>query len=367
MQSETCKERVLVKPVYATQFEKKFGIKEADCKNQYELWYFKTLLSLLEDGVVKEDRTNTGTRSIPFHSYQHDLRESYPLMKSRYLNPLNPIKEMIWMLSGSSNVKPLQEMGVPFWDNFADEDGELGPVYGVQWRHWKTPDGEEVDQIQYVLDLLENEPTSRRMVVSCWNPSFIPVAKTAPKDNPKLGKMALTACHFSFVLTATPMNFGDRLSAFKQINPDAHANLYPIKNNDWSERAEEKMNQYKVPKFYLDLSFIMRSNDFVLGNPANLNEYAALCLMFAQQRNMVARYVNYTGVDVHIYADHLVGARVQIDYAKKHPEIFTDTPAQVYLTSDKPETIFDYTAEHFSVQGYSKENTGPVIRFPIAV
>jgi thymidylate synthase len=111
----------------------------------------------------------------------------------------------------------------------------------------------------------------------------------------------------------------------------------------------------------------MRSNDFVLGNPANLNEYAGLCMMFAQQRNMVARYVNYTGIDVHVYSDHITGARDQIDYAKKHPEIFTDKPAQVYLVGDKPETIFDYTADHFEVQGYSKENAGPVIRFPIAV
>lgn len=368
MQSETCKERVLAKPVYTTQFEKKFGIKEEDCKNKYELWYFKTLLSLIEDGTVKDDRTNTGTRSIPFHTYQHDLRESYPLMKSRYLDPFNPIKEMIWMLSGSSNVKPLQEMGVPFWNSFADEDGELGPVYGVQWRHWKTPDGEEVDQIQYVLDLLENEPTSRRMVVSCWNPSFIPVAKTAPKDNPKLGKMSLTACHFSFVLTATPMNFGDRLNYFKHSHPTIYSNLYPISGKGWAERAEEAMNHRNVPKFYLDLSFIMRSNDFILGNPANLNEYAALCMMFAQQRNMIARYVNYTGIDVHVYSNHIAGAREQIDYVKKHPEIFTDEPAKMHIgLNGKPNTIFEYTVDHFVVQDYHRENTGPVIRFPIAV
>ncbi|QDJ96702.1 putative thymidylate synthase [Aeromonas phage PS2] len=705
MQSETCKERVLAKPVHTTQFEKKFGIKEEDCKNKYELWYFKTLLSLLEDGTVKDDRTNTGTRSIPFHTYQHDLRESYPLMKSRYLDPFNPIKEMIWMLSGSSNVKPLQEMGVPFWNSFADEDGELGPVYGVQWRHWKTPDGEEVDQIQYVLDLLENEPTSRRMVVSCWNPSFIPVAKTAPKDNPKLGKMSLTPCfvagtpvltphgyvdieslnagdlvvtdkgniqpinhkwiteytgeiiglsmvyqteliqctpnhpfliknkgyieckdikigdklgilrpkfsdrvhvnnwsvlnsyhqtishseelnkndyyflgyflgngwvsqtqprvsvaipnskvewllpkirnsiklihkpgispnvatyatksqkwwgllkefghgasnkkipewiftspiefveefikgykdadgfesknrkvisytttsrslayglqrlyaglgrhaavykqkrptttiiegrcvnqkdtymvnlrsrtvhdvemdgdylwvpvngigkkttsclvynydvghdhtyvvhnyathncHFSFVLTATPMNFGDRLNYFKHSHPTIYSNLYPISGKGWTERAEEAMNHRNVPKFYLDLSFIMRSNDFILGNPANLNEYAALCMMFAQQRNMIARYVNYTGIDVHIYSNHIAGAREQIDYVKKHPEIFTDEPAKIHIgLNGKPNTIFEYTVDHFVVQDYHRENTGPVIRFPIAV
>lgn len=367
MRSETCKEREAQLPAMVTEFEKKFGIKEHLVKNKYELWYFKTLLSLINDGTNKEDRTNTGTRCIPFHTYQHDLRESYPLMKSRFLNPLNPIKEMIWMLSGTSNIKPLQEMGVPFWDCFADENGDLGPVYGVMWRHWPNPDGSETDQIQYVSDLLKTNPTSRRMIVSCWNPSFIPDSKNPPKENPKLGKASLTPCHHVFTLTCTPMGFGDRLKVFEQLNTAAHSGLYPISGSGWSEHAETVMNQHNVPKYFLDLSFQMRSNDFVLGNPANMNEYSALCHMFAEQSNMVARYLNYVGIDVHVYSDHIKGAKEQIDYARKNINLFTDEPCKMLMSLDKPKTIFDYKPEHFMFPNYNKETTGPIIRFPIAV
>lgn len=237
-------------------------------KNKYEKWYMEQLANIIENGQHRGDRTGTGVISLPNIHYTHDLRESYPLMFGRHFNFIQPIVEKIWMMSGSSNIQYLKDNGCPFWNGFATKDdmvnpidlnrverlkihannrgvpltemlaamsvvpvveldemldkyqvpntvdekvpnGELGPVYGVQWRNWPNPDGTTFDQLQYALDTLKRDPNSRRVVVDCWNPSFLPDPKISPRENAAKGKMALTPCFIAGTPVSTPYGYSN--------------------------------------------------------------------------------------------------------------------------------------------------------------
>ncbi|MFD9610421.1 thymidylate synthase [Streptomyces sp. NPDC004290] len=210
--------------------------------------YEDLLKTVLTQGTAKADRTGTGTRSIFGHQLRYDLSQGFPLVTTKKVHLKSIVYELLWFLRGDSNVGWLQENGVSIWDEWADEAGELGPVYGVQWRSWPTPDGRHIDQITEVLDTLRRDPDSRRMIVSAWNVA-------------ELERMALAPCHAFF--------------------------------------------QFYVADGRLSCQLYQRSADLFLGVPFNIASYALLTHMVAQQVGLEPGDFIWTGGDCHIYDNHV--------------------------------------------------------------
>ncbi|GAA1350342.1 thymidylate synthase [Arthrobacter koreensis] len=210
--------------------------------------YEDLLRDILAHGTAKSDRTGTGTRSVFGRQMRFDLSESFPLITTKRVHFKSVALELLWFLRGDSNVRWLQERGVTIWDEWADDDGELGPVYGVQWRSWPTPDGGQIDQIAKLIDGLKNNPDSRRHIVTAWNPA-------------EVENMALPPCHAMF--------------------------------------------QFYVADGKLSCQLYQRSADTFLGVPFNIASYALLTLMVAQQVGLEPGEFVWTGGDVHIYDNHL--------------------------------------------------------------
>jgi thymidylate synthase len=243
---------------------------------------------VLTDGLPKGDRTGTGTVSVFGYQMRFDLSAGFPLVTTKKVHFKSVAVELLWFLRGDSNVRWLQEQGVTIWDEWANADGELGPVYGVQWRSWPTPDGGHVDQIAEVVRLLREDPESRRIVVSAWNVGDIP-------------RMALAPCH-----------------AFFQFHV-----------------AENER---------LSCQIYQRSADVFLGVPFNIASYALLTHMLAQQCDLEVGDLVWTGGDCHIYDNH----RDQVEtLLSRDPFAY---PSLRLLR--RPPSIFDYTYEDFEVVGY---------------
>ncbi len=257
-------------------------------------------------GVTKADRTGTGTRSVFGHQMRFDLREGFPLVTTKKVFLKAIIVELLWFLRGDNNVKWLQERGCTIWDEWARDDGSLGPVYGVQWRSWPTPDGGHIDQIQQVMDTLKHNPDSRRIIVSAWNVA-------------ELDQMALMPCHALFQF---------------YVAPPAHANGKP----------------------QLSCQLYQRSADVFLGVPFNIASYALLTHMVAQQCDMEVGEFIWTGGDCHIYNNHHEQVQLQLSRAPMA------SPTLKILR--KPASIFDYEYEDFQVQGYECH---PAIKAPVAI
>ncbi|WP_068276590.1 thymidylate synthase [Aldersonia kunmingensis] len=217
--------------------------------------YEDLLRRVLDTGSAKADRTGTGTRSVFGHQLRYDLADRFPLITTKKVHLKSIVYELLWFLRGESNVKWLRDNGVTIWDEWADEDGELGPVYGVQWRSWPTPSGEHIDQITQVLETLRSDPDSRRMIVSAWNVADIP-------------QMALAPCHTFF--------------------------------------------QFYVADGRLSCQLYQRSADMFLGVPFNIASYALLTHMVAQQAGLEPGEFIWTGGDCHIYDNHVDQVREQI-------------------------------------------------------
>lgn len=217
--------------------------------------YEDLLRDVLENGTHKDDRTGTGTTSAFGRQIRFDLSQGFPLITTKRVHFKSIAYELLWFLRGESNVAWLQENGVTIWDEWADADGELGPVYGVQWRSWPTPSGEQIDQIALVLDQIRANPDSRRLIVSAWNPADIP-------------DMALAPCHALF--------------------------------------------QFYVADGRLSCQLYQRSADLFLGVPFNIASYALLTLMVAQQAGLEPGDFVWTGGDCHIYDNHLEQVREQL-------------------------------------------------------
>jgi thymidylate synthase len=217
--------------------------------------YEDLLRLVLAEGVAKSDRTGTGTRSVFGHQMRFDLSAGFPLVTTKRVHLRSIVCELLWFLRGDSNVAWLREHGVTIWDEWADADGELGPVYGVQWRSWPTPDGGHVDQIAQVVEAIRRDPDSRRHIVSAWNVAELP-------------KMALAPCHALF--------------------------------------------QFYVAGGRLSCQLYQRSADLFLGVPFNLASYALLTHMVAQQADLAVGDFVWTGGDCHIYDNHTEQVRTQL-------------------------------------------------------
>jgi len=257
-------------------------------------------------GVDKADRTGTGTRSVFGHQMRFDLSEGFPLVTTKKVFLRAIIVELLWFLRGDSNVKWLQERGCTIWDEWARADGDLGPVYGVQWRSWPTADGRHIDQIADVVQQLKSNPDSRRLIVSAWNVG-------------ELSKMALMPCHAFFQFYVAP---GDSPSARGKLS----CQLY------------------------------QRSADIFLGVPFNIASYALLTHMLAQQCNLDVGDFIWTGGDCHIYSNHHDQVTTQLAR--------TPYPYPVLNIKRKPASIFDYEFEDFEVLDYQCH---PAIKAAVAV
>ena len=217
--------------------------------------YLDLLHRILEEGKVKTDRTGTGTKSVFGHQMRFNLEDGFPLLTTKKLHLKSIIYELLWFLKGDTNVKYLQEHGVSIWNEWADENGDLGPVYGHQWRSWPDHRGGTIDQIQNVIDLIKHHPDSRRMLVTAWNPADI-------------GEMALPPCHCLF--------------------------------------------QFYVADGRLSLQLYQRSADTFLGVPFNIASYALLLQMMAQVTGLKAGDFIHTTGDTHLYLNHIEQAKLQL-------------------------------------------------------
>jgi thymidylate synthase len=222
--------------------------------------YLDLLARVLDEGVKKSDRTGTGTRSVFGHQMRFDLSEGFPLVTTKKLHVKSIVHELLWFLAGDTNIRYLKENGVRIWDEWADETGDLGPIYGKQWRSWDAPDGRTIDQISDVIEQIRKNPDSRRLVVSAWNPA-------------DLDKMALAPCHCLF--------------------------------------------QFYVADGKLSCQLYQRSADIFLGLPFNIASYALLTMMVAQVTGLKPGDFVHTFGDAHLYLNHHDQAREQLSRAPR--------------------------------------------------
>ena len=269
--------------------------------------YLDLLRRVLDEGIDKGDRTGTGTRSVFGHQMRFDLSEGFPLVTTKKVHTRSVFAELLWFLRGDTNVRWLQERGVTIWDEWADEKGELGPVYGHQWRSWPTPDGHHVDQIAQVVADLRRDPDSRRHLVSAWNVSDIP-------------RMALAPCHALFQFYVAPAAPGSG------------------------------------GKGRLSCQLYQRSADVFLGVPFNIASYALLTLMMAQVTGLQPGDFVHTFGDAHLYLNHLEQARLQLG---------RDPCALPHLRLNPAvRSLFEFAYDDVAIEGYEPH---PAIKAPVAV
>ena len=257
--------------------------------------YLDLLDRILRDGVEKGDRTGTGTKSVFGHQMRFDLSKGFPLLTTKKLHLKSIIYELLWFLRGDTNVHYLQEHGVRIWNEWADADGELGPVYGHQWRSWPDYRGGTIDQISEVLHQLRHNPDSRRMIVSAWNVA-------------EVSQMALPPCHTMFQFYTSPCP---------------------------SEGGEKRR---------LSLQLYQRSADTFLGVPFNIASYALLCMMMAQVCDMQPGDFIHTTGDTHLYLNHLDQARLQLT---REPR-----PLPVMRINPAVKDLFSFHYEDFLLENY---------------
>jgi len=274
--------------------------------------YLDLLRHVKENGVIKSDRTGTGTTSVFGYQMRFDLSKGFPLLTTKKIHTRSVFHELLWFLKGDTSIDYLKENGVSIWDEWADEKGNLGPVYGKQWRSWEGPDGEVVDQISNLIEEIKSNPDSRRLIVSAWNPVVLPDTSDSPMENARKGKQALPPCHCLF--------------------------------------------QFYVADGKLSCQLYQRSADVFLGVPFNIASYALLTHMIAQVTGLaVGDFVHSFG-DVHLYSNHIEQAEIQLA---------RETKSLPTLKMNKAITsIFDFSYDDFELIDYQCH---PAISAPIAI
>ncbi|WP_062379332.1 thymidylate synthase [Pseudomonas abietaniphila] len=274
--------------------------------------YLELLQDVIDNGTRKGDRTGTGTTAVFGRQIRHNLADGFPLLTTKKLHFKSIANELIWMLSGNTNTKWLNENGVTIWDEWATEEGDLGPVYGAQWTGWPTKDGGKINQIDYMVDCLKNNPNSRRILFHGWNTEYLPDEKLSPQENVKAGRQALAVCHL----------------------------LY----------------QAFVAEGKLSMQLYIRSSDVFLGLPYNIAALALLTHMLAQQCDLIPHEIIVSLGDTHAYSNHQEQIATQLTRTpKKLPQL---------KINRRPESIYDYRFEDFEIVGYDAD---PSIKAPVAV
>lgn len=265
--------------------------------NYGEVQYLKMVESILQNGQFVSDRTGTGTYKIFGGQMRFNLASGFPLLTTKKCHLKAIIHELLWFLKGDTNIKYLQENGVRIWDEWADEDGDLGPVYGAQWRNWN---GDGIDQIESLISELKDNPSSRRHIVSAWNPSVLPDPYISPEENSKNGRQNLPPCHTLF--------------------------------------------QFDVTNNRLSCQLYQRSADIFLGVPFNIASYSLLTMMVAQVCGYELGDFIWTGGDIHLYSNHLEQAKTQIS---RKPYAFPEMKIDPNVTH-----IDDFVYESFELINY---------------
>lgn len=271
--------------------------------------YHDLVQHVLENGCQKGDRTGTGTKSVFGYQMRFDLNEGFPMVTTKKLHLKSIIYELLWFLKGDTNIEYLKENGVKIWDEWADENGDLGPVYGYQWRNWN---GDEIDQITELIDTLKKNPNSRRMLVSAWNPSVLPDTSKSFAENVANGKAALPPCHAFF--------------------------------------------QFYVADGKLSCQLYQRSADIFLGVPFNIASYALFTMMIAQVCDLQVGEFIHTFGDAHIYNNHFEQLELQLS---REPR-----PLPKMILNPEVKNIFDFTFEDFTLVDYDPH---PHIKGAVAV
>lgn len=276
--------------------------------------YLDLMRDVVESGIERGDRTGTGTRSVFGRQLRFDLSQGFPLVTTKKVHLKSVIVELLWFLQGRTDVQWLQERGCKIWNEWATTEGDLGPVYGKQWRSWACPNGETIDQISELVEQIKTNPNSRRLIVSAWNPADLPSESLGPQENVAQGRMALAACHTLF--------------------------------------------QFYVAEGRLSCQLYQRSADLFLGVPFNIASYALLTHMLAQQCDLEVGDFVHTFGDCHLYNNHLTD-EIVFEQLQRSPR-----PLPKLVIRRKPPTLFDYQLEDFEFQGYDPY---PRIAAPIAV
>lgn len=274
--------------------------------------YLDLMRHVLEHGHKKSDRTGTGTISVFGYQMRFDLSQGFPLVTTKKCHLRSIIHELLWFLKGDTNIQYLKDHKVTIWDEWATEQGDLGPVYGAQWRSWQTPDGRVIDQISQLIHDIKTNPDSRRLIVSGWNPAVLPDTKFSPKDNAAMGKQALPPCHTLF--------------------------------------------QFYVHDGKLSCQLYQRSADIFLGVPFNIASYALLTMMVAQVCDLTPGDFVHTFGDAHLYSNHLDQVNEQLSRAPHQLPQMKLNPAI--------KDIFGFTIDDFELVNYLAH---PAIKAPIAI
>ena len=271
--------------------------------------YHDLIKHVLENGTIKQDRTGTGTKSVFGYQMRFDLSKGFPMVTTKKLHLKSIVYELLWFLKGDTNIKYLQENGVRIWNEWADEKGDLGPVYGYQWRNWN---GDEIDQISEIIETIKTNPDSRRMLVSAWNPSVLPDTGKTFSDNVANGKAALPPCHAFF--------------------------------------------QFYVANGKLSCQLYQRSADIFLGVPFNIASYALFTMMMAQACGLEAGDFIHTFGDAHIYSNHQEQIDLQLSRDLK--------PLPKMILNPEVKNIFDFTFDDFTLIDYEHH---PHIKGAVAI
>lgn len=274
--------------------------------------YLQLMQHVLDQGTDKSDRTGTGTRSVFGYQMRFDLAAGFPLVTTKKCHLRSIIHELLWFLAGDTNIAYLQQHGVNIWNGWATEAGDLGPVYGAQWRSWPTPDGQHIDQISELIEQIKTNPDSRRLLISAWNPTVLPVAGMSPRENAEHGRQALPPCHTMF--------------------------------------------QFYVANNKLSCQLYQRSADIFLGVPFNIASYALLTMMVAQVCDLEVGDFIHTFGDAHLYSNHFEQAKEQL----------TRTPYARPTMRLNPaiKDIFGFGFDDFELLDYQAH---PHIKAPVAI
>lgn len=265
-----------------------------------------------DHGAKKEDRTGTGTVSVFGYQMRFDLQKGFPLVTTKKCHLKSIIHELLWFIEGDTNIRYLTDNGVRIWNAWATDDGDLGPVYGAQWRSWPAPDGNSIDQLSELIEQIKNKPDSRRLILSAWNPALLPDEGVSPQDNVRAGKMALPPCHTLF--------------------------------------------QFYVSEGKLSCQLYQRSADVFLGVPFNIASYALLTMMVAQVCDLQLGDFVHTFGDAHLYLNHLQQVETQLE---REP-----FPLPSMRINPDVKNIADFTFADFELIGYEAH---PHIAAPISV
>jgi len=262
--------------------------------------YLDLLRHVRENGTFKGDRTGTGTYSVFGYQMRFDLSEGFPLVTTKKIHFKSVVHELLWFLKGDTNTQYLKDNGVRIWDEWADENGDLGPVYGFQWRNWPNANGASVDQVKQVVEQLKTNPNSRRIIISAWNPSDLPDETISPQQNVKEGRMALAPCHAFF--------------------------------------------QFYVSEGKLSCQLYQRSADIFLGVPFNIASYALLTMMLAQVCDLEPGDFVHTLGDAHLYTNHQEQVELQLS---RDP-----LPLPQMKLNPEIKDIFDFTFDDVELVDY---------------